>query len=140
MNRPELILLLNGTITLLVGLLSGVPYGLAMGGARSETTERAWRVAHSGLTMGATLLIAAAAALTQMKPGMDVELFVVYSLTASGYGFSVSLPYAAWGNHPSTFWPSHTASSWVVSLGNVAGALGSLLGAAGLLYGAVRLL
>ena len=136
MNETELILLLHGALVLLVGLLAGVPYGQSIGGGKPEHIERAWRVAHSGLTMGGILLIAVAAALAQLTPGETVERIVAYSLVASGYGFCLSLPYAAWGGHESIFWPSRTASSWIISIGNLVGAGGSLVAAASLVYGA----
>lgn len=139
MCDPLLILLLHGSIVLVVGLLAGIPYGLAMGRG-SGSRERAWRVAHSGLTMGGTTLIAVCAVLGTVDLGTHIEALIAYSLVASGYGFLASLPYAAWGDHTSAFWPAGTVSSWIISVGNIVGAGGSLLGAATLTYGAALLL
>ena len=140
MNDAELILLFHGALVLVVGLLAGVPYGLSMRRGRPERIERAWRVAHSGLTMGGVLLISTSAVLALVAAESSVERIVAYALVASGYGFCVSLPYAAWGGHDSVFWPSRTAASWIISIGNIIGAGGSLLAAICLAYGVAVLL
>ena len=54
-------LLFHGAIVMLIGLLSGIPYGLAITKEKDESVIRAWRVAHSGLAMGGTTMIAFAA-------------------------------------------------------------------------------
>src|SRR5687768_4129037 len=51
-------LILHGGVILLLGLLSGVPFGRAIVHVKSEAAVRAWRVAHSGLSMGGVLLLA----------------------------------------------------------------------------------
>lgn len=139
MNDTELTLLLHGAIVMLVGLLCGAPYGIAMRKGRPERIERAWRVAHSGLTMGGTLLIAVAAALAVVTLGEGVERVVAHALIASGYGFCVSLPYAAWGDHASTYWPGRSPSSWIIGIGNLVGSAGSLVAAIVLVYGVASL-
>lgn len=44
-------LTLHGAIVLLIGLLTGIPYGHAITRKPDENTVRAWRVAHSGLAI-----------------------------------------------------------------------------------------
>ena len=59
-------LLFHGAIVLLIGSLSGIPYGSAITQKKDEEVVRAWRVAHSGLSMGGTTMIAFAAAINQL--------------------------------------------------------------------------
>ena len=50
-------LLFHGAIVVLIGLLSGIPYGSAITKKKDESVIRSWRVAHSGLAMGGTTIL-----------------------------------------------------------------------------------
>ena len=52
----DLHLLLHALIVLLVGLICGAPMGRAITRNHGEDKVRAWRVAHSGLSMGLSLI------------------------------------------------------------------------------------
>jgi|SRR5688500_1570039 len=128
-------LLLNGAIVLLVGLLCGIPLGRAILKGASDGSIRAWRVAHSGLSMGAVLLLALATAISLVELGPMGSWALVWSFVVSGYGFAIALPLGAhFGHRGLTADPP--ALNRLVYLGNMAGVIGSLLGTVLLVLGA----
>ncbi len=130
-------LLLHGSIVILVGLLSGAGYAEAITGAQGEHAERAWRVAHTGLSLGGALFIAVAMALPTLVVSERVVSLLTWSLVASGYGFAVALPFgAAIGMRGLE--PIGPASNLVVFIGNTIGSLGSLVGILLFAWGALR--
>ena len=130
-------LLLHGSIVLLVGLLSGAGFAEAITGAQGEHAERAWRVAHTGLSLGGALFIAVAMALPTLLLSERVASLLTWSLVASGYGFAVALPFgAAIGMRGLE--PVGPASNLVVFIGNTIGSLGSLVGVLLFAWGALR--
>jgi hypothetical protein len=133
MDVPARHLLLHAVIVYLVGLLAGLPYGAAINRGDSEERIRAWRLAHGSLVVGATMMIAIAAVLSQLSVGSLARWLIAGSSIASGYGFAVALPVAAWvGQRGLT--ASGPLSNRLVFAGNSLGVLGSLLSAVVLLY------
>jgi hypothetical protein len=59
-------LLVNGSIVLLMGLLSGAPMALAIIRKKGEGTVRAWRIAHSTLIMDGLMMIIAGLAIPRL--------------------------------------------------------------------------
>ncbi len=130
-------LLLHGSIVLFVGLLSGAGFAEAITGAQGEHAERAWRVAHTGLSLGGALFIAIAMALPTLVLSERVVSLLTWSLVASGYGFAVALPFgAAMGMRGLE--PVGPTSNLVVFIGNTIGSLGSLVGVLLFIWGALR--
>ena len=129
-------LLFHGAIVILIGLLSGIPYGSAINNKQDESIVRAWRVAHSGLTMGGTTIIAFAAAINLLEINAIALQILVWSSVISGYGFCIALPYGAWiGQRGLTV--GKTIQSNIVYLGNVVGASGSLVSTLALIFGSL---
>ena len=127
MNSLALQLLLHGAIVLLVGLLTGIPYGKAITGKKGENVVRAWRVAHSGLSMGGTTMIAISAVISSLDFAPNIDSFLVWSFVISGYGFCLALPYKAWVGHRGLSVQEPTSNN-IVYFGNIVGAVGSLAG------------
>jgi len=130
-------LLLNGSIVLLMGLLSGAPMGLAIIRKKGEGTVRAWRVAHSTLIMDGLIMIVAGL----VVPGLPVDelaLWVlVWSLIPSAYGFVLALIIGAWiGCRGLT--PKPYGINTVLFGGHTIGALGSLIGVLILTWGFLK--
>jgi hypothetical protein len=84
-------LLFHGAVLLLIGLLTGVPYGEAITEGWGPESERAWRVAHTGMTAGGVTLIAIAGALRHVRLGDGAAAWLVWSLVATAYGAVVGL-------------------------------------------------
>jgi hypothetical protein len=130
-------LLFHGAIVLLIGLLSGMPYGSAITKNKGEEVIRAWRVAHSGLSMGGTTMIAFAAAIAQLKMNEIALLILVWSSVISGYGFCLALPYGAWVGHRGLSL-GKTIENKIVYLGNILGVTGSLVSTLALIFGCLQ--
>ena len=127
-------LLFHGAIVMLIGLLSGIPYGSAIKQNQDESVIRAWRVAHSGLTMGGTTMIAIAAATNQLNINAIALSILVWSSVISGYGFCLALPYGAWVGHRGLA-VGKSFQGNIVYLGNMVGAWGSLVSTIALIFG-----
>jgi hypothetical protein len=130
-------LLFHGAIVLLIGLLSGIPYGSAITNKKEEEVIRAWRVAHSGLSMGGTTMIAFAAAIDRLEISAVVLSILVWSSVISGYGFCLALPYGAWVGHRGLSL-GQTIENKIVYLGNMVGATGSLVSTLALIFGCLQ--
>lgn len=134
MNPLAIQLTLHGAIVLLVGLLTGIPYGHAINTKQNENTIRGWRVAHSGLAMGGTTMIAISGVLSHLKLDPISDLTLVWSFVVSGYGFCIALPYGAWVGHRGLSIQGSSKNK-VVYAGNIVGAIGSLIGTLLLIFG-----
>ena len=130
-------LLFHGAIVLLIGQLLGIPYGSAINQKKGEEVVRAWRVAHSALSMGGTTMIAIAAAIDLLDVNTIFLAILVWSLVVSGYGFCVALPCGAWvGERGLTV--GKTIKNKIVYVGNIFGAVGSLVGVFALICGCLK--
>lgn len=97
MKRAQLRILFHGLVVLLVGLLCGVPYGLAITRAWGEEAVRAWRFAHFGLVMaGIWLMVVAAVSCLLVLTPRNLAILVC-SVVTSAYGFTVASVVAAVG-------------------------------------------
>ena len=134
-ERSQMQILLHGAIILLVGLLCGIPFGVAVGSAWGDEAVRAWRVAHSGGVTVGLMLIAIGAALDRLPLGDGAASVLVWSLVASGYSFTLGLVVAATGG-PRGLKASGPALNWVVFAAYMVGSLGALLGVALMIRGA----
>lgn len=134
MNQLAIHLTLHGAIVLLIGLLSGIPYGIAINQKKPEDIVRGWRVAHSGLSMGGTTMIAFSAVISNLELDALFSAILVWSSVVSGYGFSLALPYGAWVGHRGLA-NDGTVQNRVVYIGNMMGAIGSLIGTLVLVFG-----
>ena len=130
-------LLFHGAIVLLIGQLSGIPYGSAINQKKDEEVVRAWRVAHSGLSMGGTTMIAFAAAINLLDINTLALSVLVWSSVISGYGFCVALTYGAWVGHRGLS-VGKTIENKIVYLGNMVGATGSLVSTVTLVFGCLQ--
>ena len=126
-------LLFHGAIVLIIGQLSGIPYGSAITQQKGEEAEKAWKVAHSGLSMGGTTMIVIAAAIGQLNVNAIALNILVWSSVLSGYGFCLALPYGAWVGHRGLA-VGKTVNSNIVYLGNLVGATCSLISTVALVF------
>jgi hypothetical protein len=126
MNAPVQQLIFHDSIALIVGLLSGAPMGRAIVNRAEPSRVMAWRVAHSGLVMGAVLLFAVAAILPRLHLSEFWAAVMAWAFIASAYGFIVALPYGASVGERGL--QNIAGRGRVVYLGNMVGAIGSLIG------------
>jgi len=134
---PDLHLLLHALIVLLVGLLSGAPMGRAITRDLGEDKIRAWRVAHSGLSMGGIMLMAMALVIGALNLTGWPRLSVVAPAIASGYGFAIGLPFGAITGQRGLAENGNTKNR-IVYIGNMIGAYGSLISVVSLIVIVIR--
>ena len=132
------LLLVSGSVVLLIGLLSGFPYGKAIVDQAPESAVRAWRLAHSSLAIGGTTSLAIGAVLPWIPAGGWERPIVAWAFFLSGLAFSIALPYGAWKGQRGLV-AEGPFDNWLVYGGNVVGALASLVGAVALVIALLRL-
>ena len=133
-TQPVRSLLIHGSIVLLLGLLSGIPFWIAIIKGRDDTAIRPWRVAHAtliscGLVMIAVSLISPRPVLSESLRSLLQWLFII-----SGYGFVFALVIgAATGYRALT--PTPAGFNTLLFIGHLIGVVGALLGICLVLYG-----
>ncbi len=133
METPARYLLFHGSIVLLVGLLCGMPYGIAITRKQGDEVIRAWKLAHGALSLGGTTMIAMAAILSSLQVAEMIQWLLAAALITSGYGFCFALTLEPFVGDRGLFWTG-VWSNKVVFIGNVIGALSSLIGSIALVY------
>jgi hypothetical protein len=123
----------HGAVVLLVGLLCGIPYGRAITRGAPAHTAAAWRLAHGSLPMGAALMLAVCAMLSDLSVSDPVRWTIAVALILSSYAFCISLPLGAMAGHRGLS-PGGPFTARIVFAGNSLGALGSLVAAIALVY------
>lgn len=119
-------LLLNGAIVLLVGLLCGAPYGVAIK-RKNEELIRAWKLAHVGLSLTGVTMIAIAACFNGLGKQETYKWTIAISYIVSGYGFGFAFLCEPLLGARGLSW-SGTRNEKIVFVGNSIGSLGSLIG------------
>ncbi|MEM7387549.1 MAG: hypothetical protein AAF514_21650 [Verrucomicrobiota bacterium] len=121
-------LIFHGAVVLLIGLLLGFPYALAINRADSAEVIHSWRIAHQSLPIGAGLMFGFAAIFPSLVSSVRMKKWIANSLTVSGYAFCLSLPLAALTSDRGLTW-SPNGFNGLVFGGNLVGALASLVSA-----------
>jgi hypothetical protein len=136
MSEPlQMQILLHGAIVLFVGLLCGIPFGVAARNASSHEAARAWRVAHSGGVTVGLMLLAVGAVLHLLLLGNRATSVLVWSLVVSAYSFTLGMVLAATGGVRGLR-ATGPALNWVVFGAYMVGSVGALLGVALVILGA----
>jgi hypothetical protein len=87
--------LFHGAVILFIGMLLGIPYAAAIVDKWGDEAERAWRVAHVGESAAGVTLLLVGAVIGHLTLTERTLRLLVWSIVASGYGFTVGLPLAA---------------------------------------------
>lgn len=127
-------LLLNGSLVLLVGILSGLPYWLTMILRKEQEAIRAWRVAHSFLIMDGLMMLIVGLIILHLPLDELTVWVMVWALIISGYGFVLAFTIGAWkryrGLTPKPYGLNTILFGW-----HIIGILGSLIGILIVIYG-----
>lgn len=131
-------LLLHGSLVLLVGVLSGFAYWLAIILNWGGESARFWRVTHSFLVVfGLTMLVFALIIPKIVLSPPGVQLLVLTMIIA-GYGFVFAFVVGSWkGIRGLT--PKPYGFNTILFAGHVIGITGSLLGTAILIFGLFKI-
>ena len=133
MSSPAHQLAFHAAVVLLFGLALGIPYGRAINRSAPAQIVNSWRVAHQGLPIAATLMLAIAALLDSLSVAPAVRWFLAVTLIISSYSFCLSMPLAAMTGHRGLS-SGGVGLQRAVLLGNVLGAGFSAVAALALLY------
>lgn len=128
-------LIFHGSIVLLFGVLLGAPYAKAINRSAPAHIVNSWRVAHQGLPIAASLMLAVAAILPSLTSSPVVSWFIVGTLISSAYAFCVSMPLAAITGHRGLTGDGKGVQKLVL-YGNVLGAWLSVAACLALLFAA----
>ncbi|AWZ03238.1 MAG: hypothetical protein NXH87_00645 [Rhodobiaceae bacterium] len=91
-TRHHSLLIGHGAVVFILGLAAGVPFLWALdaiaagGGAVEAEALRAWRMAHLEGTLNGMMMIAVAAAATQLTLGEARSSIITWGLIATGWG------------------------------------------------------
>jgi hypothetical protein len=135
MEEPARHLLFHGAVLLILALLAGIPYGRSILKKEADTIIFAWRVAHSGLTVGAVLMFSLVPILSLLEVSLATTWLIALLFIFSAYSFAFALYLSPLTGHRGL---QHRGpfSAQLVYYGNFFGSLTSLLGALLLLYAA----
>ena len=127
-RRSQTQIVFHGAVVLVIGLLCGLPFALALTAGGSDELIRAWGFAHRALVLTSIWLLAMSAAFPLLVLTDRTTAVLVWSLVGSAYGFTVALVVAAVGGVRG-LQPAGPLSNWVAFAGNTVGALGGLVAA-----------
>jgi hypothetical protein len=133
METPARYLLFHGSIVLLIGLLCGIPYGRAITSKQGDEAVRAWKLAHSSLSLGGATMIAMAAILSSLQVTEIVQWLLAIAWITTGYSFCFALTLEPFVGDRGLSWTGEWSNK-VVFIGNIIGALSSLVGSMMLVY------
>jgi hypothetical protein len=129
-------LALHGVLVLIVSLISGRWFSKAI---TSKGNEVAWRVVHSGGSMGGIMLIAFSSLLPILVlPKWGIEVFI-WSIILGTWAFVIAMIIAAVTGERGLVWGGSVLNRGVYT-GYLMGAFLSLLGCGFLLAGLIRAL
>jgi len=134
-RQPTEYLLLNGSIVILVGLLTGLALKTAI--VKQKESVNAWRVAHSVLVMDGLLMLIVGMTVPHLFLDGWAVWIQVWSLIAAGYGFVAAFTLGAWkGLRGLTVKPYGLNTVFFVT--HSVGAGGSLVGISIMIYGSLK--
>jgi hypothetical protein len=135
-RQPAVCLLLNGSIVILAGLLTGFPLRSAI--LRKGENLNAWRVAHSVLIMDGLFMLIVGMILSHLPLEGYAVSVLVWSLVSAGYGFVVAFTLGAWKGLRGLTVRPYGLNTLLFGT-HMIGAVGSLLGVTIMIYGSMRI-
>lgn len=139
MTTPAKHLLFHGSIVLLVGLLCGIPYGIAIVRRKNEDLIRAWKLAHGSLSLGGATMLAIAGCISLVATPENLLWVVAIAYIFSGYGFCFAMVLEPFLGARGLSWRGTTENK-IIYVGNSIGAWSSLVGTMALVFAAYLLL
>jgi|GEM_PF-2843897 len=134
-TQPVRLLLIHGSIVLLFGLLSGMPFWIAIIRGRDEGAIRPWRVAHTTLIACGLVMLAAGFMSPQLGLSEGLRFFMIWVFIVSGYGFVFALIVGAGTGYRALTPRSLGVINTLLFMGHLIGAVGSIIGMCIVLYG-----
>ena len=133
MNEVMKQLIFHGSVILLIGLLAGVPYGMAILKKRSENTVHIWRMAHLTMPIGAILLFAIASFITFLEVTNTIQWTMAILFIVSVYAFGFAMIIGASSGERGLLFRGPVIAK-IAHVGHMVGVLTSLAASTVLLY------
>lgn len=138
-QRRQVQMLLHGAIIVFMGLLFGLPFGVAVTAGWGEESVQAWRVAHAGMVAVGLLLLVFGVALRYLVLGQREASWLVWSLVVSAHAFALAVLIRGIAGGKG-FQPTGPILNWLAFVSNMVGISGSLMGVALTIRGAYAVL
>ena len=135
--QPVQCLMIHGSIVLLFGLLSGVPFWVAIIRNKGDGTIRAWRVAHGTLIACGLIMLVVGLIDPYLALCAGLHTLLVWAFIVSGYGFVFALVVGA-GTGRRALTPRPPGINTLLFLGHMIGAVGAVFGMCIVLFGLLR--
>lgn len=130
-------LLFHGLIVMLVGVLSGIPFWLAIIKDKGKEKINAWRVAHSFLIVYAILMLIFGLMLQYLTLHSSAAWLIEWSLVVAGYSFIVAFTVGAWKGHRGLL-PKPYGLNTILFVSHTIGVIGSLVGIVTIIYSIIK--
>jgi hypothetical protein len=128
-------LIAHGSVVLLVGALTGLPYWMAIIRGRGAEAVRAWRVTHAFLCVQGMLIMVAGLVVPRLALGEAAVRILAYAIIGSGYGFVAAFLGGAWTGYRGLT-PRPYGLNTLLFAAHLVGILGALGGLILMTYGA----
>lgn len=138
-RRGSAVLVLNGLLVLLVGLLAGAPYGAAVVNGWGAEAERAWKLAHMEGVQNGVLALALAAVAGRLALGATAARVIVWGVVLAAWGNTAGSLLAALTGARGLA-PEGPAANWLVFVAYMFGMWGVLIAVPVAAHGAWRAL
>jgi hypothetical protein len=135
--QPVRYLLVHGSIVILFGLLSGIPFWVAVIRGQDEGAIRAWRVAHTTLNACGLLMLVVNLISPLLDLSRELRSLLAWALVASGYGFVFALVVGACTGYRALV-PKPVGFNTLLFMGHLIGAVGAVLAMFIVLYGLLQ--
>ncbi|UCC81260.1 MAG: hypothetical protein JSW64_07860 [Candidatus Zixiibacteriota bacterium] len=133
--QPVRLLLIHGSIVLLSGLLSGIPFWIAIISRRDEDTVRPWRVAHTTLITCGLVMLTVGVINPHLSLSEGLRSLLVWAFVVSGYGFVFALVVGAGTGYRALIPKPFSIINTLLFMGHLIGAVGAVLGMCIVLFG-----
>lgn len=132
--EPSHFLLIHGSIVFLIGLLTGLPFWLAIIRGREAALIRAWRATHTTLISSGLMMLIIGLAAPLLELDEAIRALMNWSLVISGYSFAVAFVAGATTGRRGLM-PNPLGFNTLLFAAHFLGATGSAAGICLFLYG-----
>lgn len=112
-RRTAAMMAFNGLVVLFLGLLAGLPYGMALVDHWGDEAARAWKLAHAEGVLNGILVVALAGGASWLALGRTAERVVAWGAVLAAYGNVAGATIGALTGQRGLA-PQGPAANWVV--------------------------
>ena len=125
-RRTAAMITFNGLVVLFLGLLAGLPYGMALVNGWGDDAARAWKLAHMEGVLNGILALALVGCAPWLALGRTAERVVAWGVVLAAYGNVLGAAIGALSGQRGLA-PQGPAANWIVFLCFMFGMWGVLI-------------